>query len=109
MRLLLEWRSDVCSRSEEHTSELQSPRNLVCRLLLEKKNGGGRRPAVGIALAESARDSRLGLPHAVVTRSRYIYVGGAVGPSDVRSIMFFFKYPGANGHPPPYPSRPFPG
>src|SRR6266850_1503354 len=27
------------ARSEEHTSELQSPCNLVCRLLLEKKNG----------------------------------------------------------------------
>src|SRR5256885_6474806 len=27
----------TCSRSEEHTSELQSPCNLVCRLLLEKK------------------------------------------------------------------------
>src|SRR2546427_8820299 len=26
------------SRSEEHTSELQSQSNLVCRLLLEKKN-----------------------------------------------------------------------
>src|SRR2546426_3438752 len=26
-----------CPRSEEHTSELQSPCNLVCRLLLEKK------------------------------------------------------------------------
>src|SRR5256885_16068053 len=26
-----------CQRSEEHTSELQSPCNLVCRLLLEKK------------------------------------------------------------------------
>src|SRR5256885_16263728 len=38
--------SDLCAaaseaappRSEEHTSELQSPCNLVCRLLLEKKN-----------------------------------------------------------------------
>src|SRR5256885_3443518 len=31
-------------RSEEHTSELQSPCNIVCRLLLEKKNteGGSR-------------------------------------------------------------------
>src|SRR5256885_7152382 len=28
---------DCSSRSEEHTSELQSPCNLVCRLLLEKK------------------------------------------------------------------------
>src|SRR5256885_3834980 len=27
----------LASRSEEHTSELQSPCNLVCRLLLEKK------------------------------------------------------------------------
>src|SRR6195952_6072506 len=38
------WRSSsasllgtVCDRSEEHTSELQSPMYLVCRLLLEKK------------------------------------------------------------------------
>src|SRR5205085_12198731 len=28
----------VANRSEEHTSELQSQSNLVCRLLLEKKN-----------------------------------------------------------------------
>src|SRR5256885_5137592 len=35
-------------RSEEHTSELQSPCNLVCRLLLEKKKGvrTSRLPAV---------------------------------------------------------------
>src|ERR1022692_4208865 len=32
----LSWTRD---RSEEHTSELQSPCNLVCRLLLEKKQG----------------------------------------------------------------------
>src|SRR5690242_21608639 len=30
--------NDVAARSEEHTSELQSHVNLVCRLLLEKKN-----------------------------------------------------------------------
>src|SRR2546430_8095260 len=30
-------RSDAVPRSEEHTSELQSQSNLVCRLLLEKK------------------------------------------------------------------------
>src|SRR2546430_10353091 len=29
--------SCACARSEEHTSELQSQSNLVCRLLLEKK------------------------------------------------------------------------
>src|SRR5258708_29076616 len=31
-------RSSSSGRSEEHTSELQSPDHLVCRLLLEKKN-----------------------------------------------------------------------
>src|SRR5256886_3996070 len=31
-------------RSEEHTSELQSQSNLVCRLLLEKKNCPSTRP-----------------------------------------------------------------
>src|SRR2546426_8258545 len=40
MRLGSEMRSKTSwmeTRSEEHTSELQSPCNLVCRLLLEKK------------------------------------------------------------------------
>src|SRR5262249_62342783 len=43
------WRSMVTGRSEEHTSELQSLTNLVCRLLLEKKTtrpgASGNRPA----------------------------------------------------------------
>src|SRR5260370_10682892 len=33
----LELQNMKCGRSEEHTSELQSHLNLVCRLLLEKK------------------------------------------------------------------------
>src|SRR5258708_38825391 len=33
-------------RSEEHTSELQSPDHLVCRLLLEKKNGSDKKPPI---------------------------------------------------------------
>src|SRR5690349_23439109 len=32
-----------CARSEEHTSELQSRRDLVCRLLLEKKKTNKKR------------------------------------------------------------------
>src|SRR5690606_40531503 len=32
-----EWREFCSQRSEEHTSELQSRENIVCRLLLEKK------------------------------------------------------------------------
>src|SRR2546427_6872013 len=35
-------------RSEEHTSELQSQSNLVCRLLLEKKKNHGSKPCNGL-------------------------------------------------------------
>src|SRR5437763_13251146 len=38
------------ARSEEHTSELQSPMYLVCRLLLEKKIEDTERRAVGVEL-----------------------------------------------------------
>src|SRR5690606_41205073 len=37
------------SRSEEHTSELQSRENLVCRLLLEKKKDGADPREIGSA------------------------------------------------------------
>src|SRR2546430_5704196 len=50
----------VGRRSEEHTSELQSQSNLVCRLLLEKKND--RQPDLWILPAE-LQDGR---DHAVV-------------------------------------------
>src|SRR5438270_6205952 len=45
--------ADKHLRSEEHTSELQSQSNLVCRLLLEKKN----------ETAASERSSRSALSH----------------------------------------------
>src|SRR5690606_4228614 len=35
--IIIEYNCRSCERSEEHTSELQSRENLVCRLLLEKK------------------------------------------------------------------------
>src|SRR2546426_5629604 len=38
---------EVALRSEEHTSELQSPCNLVCRLLLEKKKKKDRIDCIG--------------------------------------------------------------
>src|SRR2546426_4281350 len=44
----LGWRVQVQPRSEEHTSELQSPCNLVCRLLLEKKKKKNTYLIVGI-------------------------------------------------------------
>src|SRR5256885_3799506 len=56
-------RGDLASRSEEHTSELQSPCNLVCRLLLEKKNKlDPRFPA-----AETGQEA----PHPTYTTRRY--------------------------------------
>src|SRR5258708_34069344 len=40
-------------RSEEHTSELQSPDHLVCRLLLEKKKVTYRTPSLLLSLLPS--------------------------------------------------------
>src|SRR5688572_31249985 len=50
------------SRSEEHTSELQSQSNLVCRLLLEKKNHKyTARPRLQIAIATTQQIAHDGL------------------------------------------------
>src|SRR5438034_5998334 len=49
-------------RSEEHTSELQSHSDLVCRLLLEKKNQGGSLP-VRLSGPEGARAARIARVH----------------------------------------------
>src|SRR4051794_41292717 len=43
-------------RSEEHTSELQSPVHLVCRLLLEKKKA--KKTSISTANAAPPRDCR---------------------------------------------------
>src|SRR5258708_26512073 len=42
-------------RSEEHTSELQSPDHLVCRLLLEKKKTSSRQSLMRAAVARAER------------------------------------------------------
>src|SRR2546427_1308263 len=56
--------STLISRSEEHTSELQSQSNLVCRLLLEKK-----KLSAATARSESKRLS----PRQALKRSREGY------------------------------------
>src|SRR5256885_1758657 len=43
----------IMRRSEEHTSELQSPCNLVCRLLLEKKKNSYSTSLFAFILANS--------------------------------------------------------
>src|SRR5260370_3993859 len=53
--------SDRCDRSEEHTSELQSHLNLVCRLLLEKKKNtsqSSQRPRLARGRDRSGTASR---------------------------------------------------
>src|ERR1022692_3468421 len=70
-------------RSEEHTSELQSPCNLVCRLLLEKKNT----PARGCPSGR-IRCARLSSPPALGA-GRGPLAGAALPPR----LFFFFNDP----------------
>src|SRR6266487_193856 len=71
------------ARSEEHTSELQSPVHLVCRLLLEKKNDVDVDPAAAApAAAGSADEFQV---HAVPTPVSY---GGMPAPR-FWQILFF--------------------
>src|SRR5256885_12893331 len=53
----------IAGRSEEHTSELQSPCNLVCRLLLEKKK------TIRIRRIDLCSYQRLRLSHCMMTPS----------------------------------------
>src|SRR5258708_21759882 len=47
----------AAARSEEHTSELQSPDHLVCRLLLEKKKKQPHKPSRSHSKDDSPSDS----------------------------------------------------
>src|SRR2546427_2328045 len=49
---------DLFDRSEEHTSELQSQSNLVCRLLLEKKKQRPRRTFAAATCSPRHADPR---------------------------------------------------
>src|ERR1039457_5555674 len=77
-------------RSEEHTSELQSPCNLVCRLLLEKKTKDtymrscdGRQTA-GSAQHYTPSETRLGCPLDVM------WVAFITGYTSLFGFLFFF-------------------
>src|ERR1022692_1976940 len=79
------------SRSEEHTSELQSPCNLVCRLLLEKKK---KKTLNATADPEQVRlcgscphDAQLGVHHAMAPAAPQHEACGAIG-----AILFFFFF-----------------
>src|SRR3982750_272829 len=97
-------------RSEEHTSELQSQSNLVCRLLLEKKI---------MSLRETHRRNSSACAASPHSRGRAAHEEGgqllgvvapAVGLRAERRLVFFFLKDGAppDFHPfpppPPFPS-----
>src|SRR6202521_1284632 len=98
------WRRSLSrTRSEEHTSELQSPQNLVCRLLLEKKNAAngarteGARERGAAHSAESGAPARRSDPALTQTR------GSATRPCAPPAVFFFFK---ERGPPEPFPFPP---
>src|SRR5690349_11269465 len=67
-------------RSEEHTSELQSRRDVVCRLLLEKKNIG--RDGLVVSLRRALHPDRPALPAAL----RFPFFSSPGGHRDLHSF-----------------------
>src|SRR3954465_3868267 len=92
-----------CARSEEHTSELQSHDNLVCRLLLEKKEPSER--GFG-GLGRGVRGVVGGRGGACADRCGGMGgVGGALAwaPGSPASGCFFFLMARAPPKTPPFP------
>src|ERR1039457_2221004 len=96
--------------SEEHTSELQSPCNLVCRLLLEKKNtapdGVIHHTRIKIGDSHMALGAAHG-PNPPMTSISYLYVPN-VDAVYLLSLFFFLKT-GKQPGSPPFPDRPLSG
>src|SRR5882672_150651 len=88
----------IADRSEEHTSELQSHSDLVCRLLLEKKNAINIRDSTMLELAgpfwldQSA-------PYGWLATQRIATLLFGLGE------FFFFDVPGALRNLPSFPTR----
>src|SRR5256886_6131913 len=89
-------------RSEEHTSELQSQSNLVCRLLLEKKlsssdplTAGRPGPIPRLTPVPSARASRTPFPSSPSTKAEMITLVSLDPrePQDVLTLTFFSSVP----------------
>src|ERR1022692_3118811 len=76
-------------RSEEHTSELQSPCNLVCRLLLEKKKKNKKKTHIKITNVASAKRSHCATSHA---DSGYQPVRCPTAASLLLCCFFFFFF-----------------
>src|ERR1017187_8040416 len=89
-----DWLPGSARRSEEHTSELQSPMYLVCRLLLEKNTDTIRRTGcVPAGCPEPGACPRGPAAPAARPTSTAAVPPGRPGPSATRRIVFFFKGP----------------
>src|SRR3972149_1610747 len=93
-------------RSEEHTSELQSQSNLVCRLLLEKKTKNRQRPT-------DQKSPRRDLVAGVTTTATLSLLARAAHPCTPHSFcvstvffLFFFLKSGRPPNSPPFPPPP---
>src|SRR5215468_5612795 len=83
------WRSGGRRRSEEHTSELQSHHDLVCRLLLEKKKEKVDRPKFGQRRKER-KEQFLCHTHDCVNAGDDL-TSPAMGRAPTSFIFFFFN------------------
>src|SRR3954465_6079563 len=95
-------------RSEEHTSELQSHDNLVCRLLLEKKQSHSLRLTARSPSPPSSRDNT-GVPRrrrrGARARRRVV---GRWAHARVTWLVLFFSMAGRPPESPPHPHPPPP-
>src|ERR1035441_4237946 len=93
------------SRSEEHTSELQSLRHLVCRLLLEKnKKQTGRSPMALVAWPNASRCAPAARTAALPSATPASH-SSPHALLDASSVFFFFLSPRPPATPllPPFP------
>src|ERR1022692_993172 len=79
------------NRSEEHTSELQSPCNLVCRLLLEKKKTERNSAACSLQRSRRSMRYRVGCNLRFVLRGGPVF-GQPVEQSRAYEFIFFFFF-----------------
>src|ERR1022692_3681698 len=82
-------RTGIVMRSEEHTSELQSPCNLVCRLLLEKKKKKNLR---FYALILQVIMSLMSLNHATCRTGYVVSVRRSCLVVVTYCVLFFFFF-----------------
>src|SRR3954462_245093 len=95
-------------RSEEHTSELQSHDNLVCRLLLEKtrQKGAGKATLIGQSASGGRRTSRQAHERRAVAR-HHTHRPLPLRLRLLRFLFFLSKAPPPDAPPFPLPA-PFP-